>query len=222
MKSKFKFLQIFVLLTLTACSGGGGGGEGSSESTSTTGVRIMHGGIDSAPMELTSAGDSKVLQTAIYAESKGYAPVGTGQKTITVTPKGSAGPVFSQGFAIDKNQGFSILVFGERGGSGVRSALIDETPTITDQTSVKFVNGLIGSSFIRVRVGTNTVSDPIGIGTSSEYIPLQSDVINFTVFNSSGGVVHSAERTLESGKAHSVLIVGQESFLVVDEVFKNN
>lgn len=214
-------ILIILSMSLISCSGGGGGSGESNESSSTTGVRIMHAGLDASPMELRLEGD-KAIQTAIYGQSKGFASTGVGTKTLSVYPKGGSAPVFSQAITIEQKQRFSILLFGERSFGGLKSAVIDETPTIVDQTSVKFVNGLVGSSFIRVKVGTSSQGGPISYGTSSDYIPLSSGTLSFTAYNSSGTPVHSAQRTLEDGKAHTVLVAGQQGFLIVDEVYLND
>lgn len=81
--------SMLATITLTACGGGGGGGD--EGATATQGVRILHGAIEGAPVDVVATTENAtetLVGTFRFAEV-GLAPLEEGKTTISVRSRGS-------------------------------------------------------------------------------------------------------------------------------------
>lgn len=89
MDSYAKFISILLCLSLVSCSGGGGGGEsgtsadkGLGRRTSGTGLRVIHGSLDTPPVVVQAAG--KEIQSVRFGEVVGFSKLPTGPVELVV------------------------------------------------------------------------------------------------------------------------------------------
>jgi hypothetical protein len=210
---------------LTACGGGGGGGGGGSSdggSDSADGVRVLHGSIDAAPVDvISSAASSAIVTQATFAGSKGYRSLGSGDQVLSLTRAMNSGDVISSFSAnIEKGGKYSILLYGDGETFGLRSRLIvDEVPKDIAGAVVRVVNGVTGAAALTVSVSGGG-SEQVGFGQNSSYIGAGAGEVTITTSRAADGQrVSSITRTLQAGRAYTVLVAGEVGYYVKSVLF---
>lgn len=210
-------------LSATACGGGGGGGgSGDGGSDSADGVRVFHGSIDAAPVDvISSVSSSAVVSQAVFAGSKGYRSLRAGEQVLSLTRALNSGDViasFSENIA--KGGRYSILLYGDGETFGLRTRLIvDEVPMSVSGAAVRVVNGVTGAASLNVSI-SGGASEKVGFGQNSEYIETSAgDVTISTSRAADGRAVSSVTRTLEAGRAYTVLVAGEIGYYVKSVLF---
>lgn len=197
------------LMGLTACGGGGGGGgEGSSE----YGVRVLHGAIDAAPVDVISSAQSgPVVSQAMFAGSKGYRPLLSGTQSLSLTRTLSPSQVVASFDAtIESRDRYSLLLYGDLQTFGLRTRLIkDEIPSDISGAAIRLVNGVTGAASVVVTVSGSGGAD-VEFGQNSDYLSTSPGEVPVRVTRKSdGAVVATATLSLEQGGAYTYFIAGQ-------------
>jgi hypothetical protein len=210
------------LLSVVSC-GGGGGGEGGSES-SETGVRILHGAIDAAPVDLvTSAAPSKVLQTVRFAERSTYSQLGDGSQTLTLTRTQTPSVVIGTFPRTIASSGrYSVLLFGDNATFGLNTRFIENVvPESITGTALRVVNGMTGATEVVVTVvpqgGSRADGSVVraGYGLAAEYAGVPSGPVRITATRAADGlVVSSIDATLSAGDAYTFFVAGEAEYYV--------
>jgi len=216
-------MALAISLVATACGGGGGGGEsGDGGSDSADGVRVLHGSIDAAPVDvISSVASSAVVSQAVFAGAKGYRSLRPGEQVLSLTRALNSGDViasFNQNIA--KGGRYSILLYGDGETFGLRTRLIvDEVPASISGAAVRVVNGVTGAASLNVSISGGG-SEQVGFGQNSQYIETSAgDVTISTSRAADGRVVSSVTRTLQAGRAYTVLVAGEVGYYVKSVLF---
>ncbi len=220
-----RYLYCFGLLcslVLTACGGGGGGSSTGDGSSDTYGVRVLHAAIDGSPVDVRSSLRSEpVLLQAVFAGTKGYRSIPTGDQTLALTkPFSSTDLIASFNTTAGSRDRYSILLYGDNLTFGLRARLItDDVPASISGSAVRVVNGVTGASSLVVTVEPGRVIQ-VGFGENSEYIQTASGSVHIGASRSAdGSVVVSTNQTLEEGHAYTLLIAGQIGYYVRSSLF---
>ncbi|MEY4700267.1 MAG: hypothetical protein RL326_454 [Pseudomonadota bacterium] len=209
--------------TFTACGGGGGGGgSGDGGSDSADGVRVLHGSIDAAPVDvISSTASSAVVSQATFAGAKGYRSLRSGDQVLSLTRALNSGDVLASfNASIEKGGRYSILLYGDGDTFGLRSRLIiDEVPNDIAGAAVRVVNGVTGAAAISVSISGGG-SEQVGFGQNSGYIQTSAGEVTITTSRAADGQrVSSVTRVLQSGRAYTVLVAGEVGYYVKSVLF---
>ena len=215
-------LGVVCSLLLSACGGGGGSSSSSDGSSDAYGVRVLHAAIDGSPVDVRSSlrADPVLLQ-AVFAGTKGYRSIPSGEQTLALTrPFSSSDAIASFNTSVGSGDRYSILLYGDNLTFGLRARLIsDDVPASIAGSAVRVVNGVTGASSLVVAVGSGQVTQ-VGFGENSEYIQTASGSVHISASRSAdGSVVVSTNRTLEEGRAYTILIAGQIGYYVRSNMF---
>lgn len=218
----FRFaIALTAALSATSC-GGGGGGSGDGGSDSADGVRVLHGSIDAAPVDvISSVASSAVVSQAVFAGSKGYRSVPSGAQVLSVTRALNSGDVIASfNETIAKGGRYSILLYGDGETFGLRTRLIvDEVPASISGVAVRVVNGVTGAASLTVSVSGGG-SEQVGFGQNSKYIETSAGDVTIAASRAADGrPVSSLTRTLQAGRAYTVLVAGEIGYYVKSELF---
>jgi len=224
---KLMFRVVFLLLAATtifglgACSGGGGGSGGSDK-----GVRILHGSIDSAPVDLvSSSAEEGVVQTARFGLATQYVRLPEEEQVLHLfrTKSGSA-PMFSQTVTIGKEDRLSLLVYGSNEQTGVFTSLLTDTPPEeleSGNAALQIIHSAVGASAINVLIGRTEAASGVPFGTSSGYLVVPSGAVQISVRRAADGdTIISPTHTLEDRKNYTILIAGQVDYFVTAPLFE--
>lgn len=205
-------LVILVTLALARCGGGGGGsGEGSQ---STSGVRVLHGAIDAAPVDLVLDSDG-VVQTVRYGETAGYRKLAEGVHAITMyRAKDLVTPLFSRSVTSDGEQKFTVLLHGDRELLGLRTSLIAESaPSVPEGAAlVRLIHGVARAAAIEASGAAQLAAS---FGAASTFTNIAPGPVSFRLARKVDGVtLGRAEFVAEAGKAYSIFLGGEADYLV--------
>jgi hypothetical protein len=204
---------LILIVLLTSSCGGGGGGNGES-SSATTGVRVLHGAIDAAPIDLVVDNDG-VVATVPFGDNVGYHELSEGVHAVTAyRAKDLAVPLFSRSVTSDGAKKFTILLYGDRAQFGLRYNLISESVPAVPAGSglVRIIHGVIGAAAIQSSGAANLEAS---FGTPSEYKALAPGVATFRIARKAdAATLARAEFVVEEGRAYSIFIGGEADYLV--------
>ncbi len=211
-------IAVVVAVSSSACGGGGGGGgSGDGGSNSSDGVRVLHGSIDVAPVDvISSAGSGAVVSQAVFAGSKGYRSLGSGEQILSLTRSLNSGDVIASfNESIAKGGRYSILLYGDEETFGVRTRfIVDEIPASISGAAVRVVNGVTGAASLTVSV-SGVAPQRVGFGQNSEYIETSAGEVTISTSRAADGQrVSSISRTLQAGRAYTVLVAGEIGYYV--------
>lgn len=209
-------------LLLSACGGGGGSSSGGEGGSDAYGVRVLHAAIDGSPVDVRSSLRAEpVLLQAVFAGTKGYRSIPRGEQTLALTrPFSSSDVIASFNTSVGSGDRYSILLYGDNLTFGLRARLIaDDVPASITGSAVRVVNGVTGASALVVAVGSGQVTQ-VGFGENSGYIQTASGSVHISASRSAdGSAVVSTNRTLEEGRAYTILIAGQIGYYVRSNMF---
>jgi hypothetical protein len=211
-----------------ACGGGGGGGGGTSGgdlgSDSRFGVRVLHGAVDGAPVDVVSSTGSTVASQVFFADSKGYRSIPTGSQLISLTRALNPANTIAS-FEVDSSgrDRFSLLLSGDNTTFGIRARLIeDAVPSNVAGSLVRFVNGVTRAASLAFSVGTE-VSSQVAFSDNSDYIQVTPGTARILAIRSADGqTVASVEHTFVAGKAYTVFVAGEVGYYTKSRVFTDN
>lgn len=234
---KISVLLAPILFSMLFGCGGGGGGSGSSGAaarsvlegdtrSSATGVRLLNGAVDSAPVDLISSLSDSPLTTTRFSLEAGFAAVATTPQVISVVPAGSASPrLFSQEIALVKNEHLTILLFGDIESIGLQTAVIPDR-RVPDLAG--------GEAALRIIHATNKALNLDGLlngvevisnapfGGASPYSRVAAGTQTVTARRSSDSfVLFSGSLQLDGGQNYSLFVTGEAGYLTVARLLKD-
>ena len=211
-QSVLRGLLSLSIIALTSCGGGGGGGGGSS---STTGVRVLHGAIDAAPVDLITD-NSGVVQTVRYGEGGEYLSLGEGQHLLTLfRTKDISSSLFNRSVTNPGDFKFTLLFYGDRGSFGLRTTLIDEeAPEVLSGSGlVRVIDGMTGALSVNLTVGGK--QENARFGAASAYVEVSPGEQSYIIRRAIDGLsVASGTLLVEEGRAYSIFLAGEQGYLV--------
>lgn len=222
-----KRLGFILLIALCSCGGGGSGGSGGgSGKSAATGVRLLHGGIDTPALDvLSSARPGEVVQRAHFGGDTLYAALPTGVQDLNVSvAKREAQSRFRfPGVNVQKNERRSIAVYGDEELVGVQAALlVDGPPDLesAEQIGIRAFHGAVRAAEVQVRYGVTEIAAALPFGTASNYVAISAAPQTLTVTRvTDGAVLFSAPVALAAGKSHTLFIAGEVDYFVTVKVF---
>lgn len=224
MKLSNRLVVVLCSILLAACSGGGGsgGGSGSSKRPS-TGFRVLHGAIDTAPLDIySSLKEGSSLGVSAFERSSNYISSGTGDLTVTLTRSTlSSDVVFSQALSLGKGDVFSILVYGDRKALGERIALIPDpgVAVTSGNSAIRFIHAAGGAASIAASAADTLAASDLAFGAASDYLEVPSgDQVIRVRRVSDGGLILNPTLSLQSGKSYSYLVKGEIGTIVTGEL----
>lgn len=220
MRAILKIGTALLILFLSACSGGGGGGSGGSRGSSqrpSTGFRVLHANIDLAPLDVYRAGDTSMLGSVSFAGSSGYFSSGGQDQAVTLTTAHVPSELVAS-IVVPLAPGAvkSVLVYGDAGAFGLKTAVIDDVLPQRDQSSalIRVVHGAVGASSVSAEAGTAVITGNTSFGSASNYASVPAGAVTVTARrNADGSIIFSSTPTLEAGKAYTLLLSGDVGYL---------
>ena len=216
-----RILLSVIVFTFSGCGGSGGGGSDSSSSSgSKTGIRVLHGSIDSPPVDVSDNAEGSLIQSVRFAEKTGYANM-MGEHTIVVSRRNLAGsPSLSKTVSVSKDERKDIILFG-RLSSGTVS--LREVSSLAQKVSgdvalVRLINGVSGASEVRLDISGASLSASPGEG--SDYMEILPGA---TTFSATGGGRQLEKGSFEAvaGNSYTIFISGDMSLFVTGTVLDN-
>lgn len=136
--SRFRWIAFVVIGAVMGCSGGGGGGGGGSSQgrTTRTGIRIVHGSLDSVPLTVRTGVEN--LQTARYAEPTSYAAQSDGAIILSWFAANSEELVGQLATTLKENTEYTLFVYGEVRKSNVTYTLLEDQIVRSETGSAAF------------------------------------------------------------------------------------
>lgn len=221
-------LSVLASAVFTACGGGGGGGGdtggGNSGSDSRFGVRVLHGAVDGAPVDVVSSSGSTVASQVFFADSKGYRAIPSGSQLISLTRAlNPANTIASFEVASSGRDRFTVLLSGDNTTFGIRARLIEDViPDNTSGSLVRFVNGVTRAASLSFSVGTET-SAQVPFSAHSDYLQVSPGTARIQAIRAADGrAVASIEHTFVEGKAYTVFVAGEIGYYTKSRVFNDN
>lgn len=224
---KVNFLVCILVLTLSACGGGGGGGGGGgSKGSAATGVRILHGAVDVAPLDiLTSVKVGEVVTSAYFAESSLFGELPQGEQVLSLTLHNTPADIHGTvNLNVEKNGHYSVLHYGNELQLGLRTALIDDNPgEIPDgKAAVKVVHALVGASGLNASFSDGQSANGIDFGTASPYVYLPAGITTVSIKRASDSLgVGAVSATLSAGQAYTVFMSGEIEYFIAARILED-
>ena len=223
-RSCIALVLLAAVVGVCACGGGGGGGGGGG-STGGTGVRVLHGSVDSVPVDVVSSSSSSVVVSqAMFGLADSYKSLRSGAQILSLTKAFNTSQVVDS-FSVNYAAGdrYSILLYGDHGAFGVRTALIhDEFPASFDGSLVRVVDGMTVASTLTV-TASGAAPFAVSFGESSDYVAVPAGSVTVQAVRSSDlRAASTAVVAAQNGKAYTVLVAGELGYYTKAVVFADN
>lgn len=222
------FSVVFMLAcALSACGGGGGGSSsgGGGGSDSSSGVRVLHAAIDGVPVDvISSARNGAVTSKVHFADTKGYRDLPAGGQSLSLVSSLNAGDVVASfNVTSSGDDGYSILLYGSLGGSGLRVKLLEDlVPSDFSGALVRFVHGVAGASGIVVNAVGGEGPQQLSLGGVSDYMAVPAGSVRLTASRAADSQrLMSITETLEEGRAYTVLVAGEAGYYTKGVLFSD-
>lgn len=192
---------------LNAC--GGGGGSDDTASSSPTGVRVLHGAIEGAPVEIFASGDQRALVSAAYNDASVRVNFPKASELL-VTERGNPALVMAT-HRVEPGWGdrFSVLLSDD----GYRSWVIPDGAGDMPEgmSAIRLVHGVSQSGELAMSIEGKS-SRPVRQGRGSSYLIVEPGVKDIVVEGTA--VSHKKQIELEAGQSYTFLIGGEAGYLV--------
>jgi hypothetical protein len=230
MLKKLGCAVLAITFSLSACGGGGGGGEGGGGGSAPRGVRILHGAIDAAPIDVyTSLSPGALIQRASFASTQLYSLLPEGQQTLTVT-RAKTPSVEIRSFNVDvqSRQRMTLVLFGDNQQFGLSTRLLtDEIPEERGEgTLLRVFDGMTGASelLISIRVPNaprnQSTTTRVAYGNATPYLSIPSGVVRVTAQRAADAkILSSVDITLDAGEAYTLLVGGEADYYVKSTLY---
>ncbi|MCO6430585.1 MAG: DUF4397 domain-containing protein [Deltaproteobacteria bacterium] len=212
------------LLTLASCGGGGGGSGGSTARSARTGVRLLHGVLDIAPIELVD-GSGAVKQVVKFADAPLYIDSATGPQNFEVLAR-ERGPLFFSPIEVERNRHYTILTYGNLSSLGIGSAIFEDAaadqPLESGTANLRILHSLVGAASVEVSLGSGNIA-PTSFGRASDYLSLPAGPVSAAILRSADQrVLATLSLILEEGRAYSIFLTGDLNYLTVARLLTDN
>lgn len=223
--SRLVLFTIGVAVASGVCACGGGGGNGGGGATGGTGVRVLHASIDSVPVDvISSSSSSVVVSQAMFGASDDYQSLRQGSQILSLTKAFNLSQVIGS-FRVDYVEGarHSILLYGDHGAFGVRTALLsDDFPASFSGSLLRVVDGVTGAASLTVSASGATQL-LVGFGEASDYVAVPSGAVTVQAVRSTDQrPAATAVIAAQSGKAYTVLVAGELGYYTKAVVLIDN
>ena len=214
MKATHISLPLLLLISLfAACGGGGGGGDGGDGAagrTTSTAVRLIHGAVAVAPLQVI-IGEQLVSEDA-YAQSSNFVQVPSGPAEIILRrAKSTDGSFRTLAANLEPETEYSLFLFGGIKDGSDEVKLIEEPVTRPEEgfARVRVLNALAGSSGLRLS-GTSLQSNGVSavFGASSGFVESLSGPVSITVSSNNGVPLSTLAVNLADRGELTILISG--------------
>ncbi len=199
-------LGAVVVCGLTACGGGGGGGGGR---TTETAVRLIHGGIDTTPLEVFVAGLS--IQKGAFADVTDFVSVPAGPIAIDLQRANTPGATFRQlPTSLAEETEYSIFVAGSALRENLSVQLLEEpvAQPAAGRGRVQLLNALEGSAALTLE-GTGASAAPqAAFGRSSGFFDVPAGPLTFAAQNGRAGTVANFSVTVPDQGELTLVVEG--------------
>jgi hypothetical protein len=228
MFKKLAFLVLTTTFSLSACGGGGGGGGGGGSAP--RGVRILHGAIDAAPIDVyTSLSPGAVIQRSAFGSTQVYSLLPEGPQTLTVT-RAKTPSVEIRSFNVDvqSRQKMTLVLFGDNQQFGLSTRLLtDEVPEERGEGALlRVFDGMTGASELLVSIGVpnaprnQNTNARVSYGNATPYLSTPSGIVRVTVQRAADAkIVSSVDVTLSAGEAYTLLVGGEADYYVKSSLY---
>ena len=219
---------------LLGCGGGGGGGDNNSATNSqgfrmdSEGLRIIHGSIDLAPLNLVTTTSPElpdtVVQRANFGAASGYRKIEAANQLFKIQRKDTPSRTY---FSIPVTEAGarkrSILVYGNKQSFGFNySVLEDDTASPESGNSkVRIVHAVNGSNKISLSSDRLSV-DSLSFGQASAYAEVLAGSFTFGIRRTAdGAVISSRSITLEPNKVYTIVALGEVDYFTTSTVIED-
>jgi Domain of unknown function (DUF4397) len=217
LRRSFLICLIFLLFCslLSCASGGGGEGGGGGGRTTGTAVRLIHSGIDIAPLEMQVG--AEYLQKMGFGDLSQYVKVSEGQISIALQRANSPGNIFRTiNETLASSTEYTVFVFGsiERSTS---SAVLLPDPVVRPEAGfarVQLLNGVDGIGKLTMKAPGAEALDAL-FGGSSGYVTLPMGPQVIPIVNQKGHTVATFNVVLEDRGEASLVLEGSDDLGVV-------
>lgn len=221
-------LFLAVTLSFSACGGGGGGGEGGGSAP--RGVRILHGAIDAAPIDVyTSLTPGSLIQRAAFGSTQVYSLLPEGPQILTVT-RAKTPSVEIRSFNVDvqSRQRMTLVLFGDNQQFGLSTRLLtDEVPEERGEGAIlRVFDGMTGASELLVSIGApnaprnQNTNARVAYGNATPYLRAPAGIVRVTVQRAADAkIVSSVDVTLVAGEAYTLLVGGEADYYVKSSLY---
>jgi len=201
---------LLVISLLAACGGGGGGGDGAAGRTTSTAVRLIHGAVAVAPLQVIVG--EEVISEDAYAQSSDFVQVPSGPAEIVLRrAKSTEGSFRTLAANLEPETEYSLFLFGGIDDGTDEVKLIEEPITRPEEgfARVRVLNALAGSSGLRLS-GTSLESNGVSavFGATSGFVESRSGPVSITVSSDNGVPLSTLAVTLADRGELTVLISG--------------
>ena len=218
------FALFFSSVTLAGCGGGGGGG-GSGDGASTTGIRVLHGAIDAAPLDVSSsAAPSVVVQRTAFGMPSSYAALPDGRQIVRVgRAKTPDSQIANFNLTVDSSQRFSVLFFGDNANFGLSARVVEDLipEESGDGALLRVIDGMTGASEVSVVATTSGAARSNGqeyrvsFGGVSQYLQVPVGALRVSAKRvADGRILRSVDVTLSAGSAYTFFLAGEADYFV--------
>ena len=228
MVKKLVCTLLSVTFLLSACGGGGGGGGGSGSAP--RGVRVLHGAIDAAPIDVyTSLSPGAVVQRASFGSTQVYSLLPEGPQRLTVT-RAKTPSVEIRSFNVDvqSRQKLTLVLFGDNQQFGLSTRLLaDEVPEERGEGALlRVFDGMTGASELVVSIGVpnaprnQNTSARVAYGNATPYLNTPSGIVRITAQRAADAkIVSAVDVTLGAGEAYTLLVGGEADYYVKSTLY---
>lgn len=199
------------IVLVCGCSGGGGGGSGGGGRTDDTAVRIVHGAIDQAPVDLSV--DGLFTATAKFGDSTQYVPVADGAHSFGLTAVNSPATVVgSLTGNLEKQTEYSLILFGKEEGGSFSVQLVPDQVARPEKgfAAVRVIHSVASQGPLTVTANTTAIPET-AFGKVSPFTTVPSGATQFVVRNRDGGTIGTASAVIEDQGEITVLISGDQT-----------
>lgn len=207
---------LFCFPLLISCGGGGGGGGDSSASS---GVRIVHGALDLAPVELySSAVTGGPLAESRFAQIIGYSLPPRQEQVLHVQQRYSAERFGAEiTFTQEAGERRILLIAGNQSNLGIRTALIDvpELSLIADQSSLRILHAVTGAAVISASLSGTEGEVSAIFGDASDYLLVPAGATTVSVRRAADQkLIFQAALALQPETQYSLVLTGESDLFV--------
>lgn len=200
---------------LSACGGGGGSGTGDGENAR-TGMRVVQGALDVAPLDLYQSGNiTPIVTQAKFSRPSLYGELPEGQQTVLATRSNRPNDRFtSQQVNVSEGDRFTLLTFGNSEGLGLRSrVLTDAVPELDGRSAIRVVHIVAGAESVSVSSASLTTGVSVSYGGDSGYKLVNPGLTRFAVSRiADGKSLGSVSVELLPGEGYSLFVTGEVDY----------
>ena len=213
----FAMLRVFLFLGLSFffshCGGGGGGS--SSSSSSPRGLRVLHAGVELAPVDVRLSSDlSLFMGSNSFSQSALRTSFPEGAGSFILTRANTPNDVLGRfSLPVEPKERYSLLVFGDVGSFGTQMSFFPDGSEEISGTALRLIHGLVGASELQLDIA-GAMMLQAAFGGASEYGASAPGVHRIVIKRKTDGrEIVSRELTLVEDTQYSFFVFGELDYL---------